>query len=53
LNRSEQAEIVLGDLVTAVEMLESCPEFFSLVPEVRGNLAYALPGAKTPLKSPG
>ena len=48
MNRSEQAEIVLGNLVSAVEMLENCPEFSSLVPEVRVNLAYALPGAKAP-----
>ena len=37
----------MGNLVCAVEMLQNCPEFSSLVPEVRVNLAYALPGAKT------
>jgi len=40
--------LVLGNLVLAVEMLQSCAEFALLVPEVRVNLAYALPGAKTP-----
>ena len=32
----------------AVEMLQNCPQFSYLMPEVRVNLAYALPGAKTP-----
>jgi len=40
--------VVLGNLVMAVNMLQSCPEFASLIPEVRTNLAYALPGASTP-----
>lgn len=43
-----EAYAVLGNLVTAVSMLQSCPEFASLIPEVRTNLAYALPGASTP-----
>ncbi|MCK5654459.1 MAG: phosphomethylpyrimidine kinase [Dehalococcoidia bacterium] len=47
MNNTKQAEKVLGNLVCAVEMLQNCPEFSSLVPEVRVNLAYALPGAKT------
>jgi thiamine-phosphate diphosphorylase len=45
---TKQAERVLGNLVSAVEMLQSCPEFSYLVPEVRVNLVYALPEAKTP-----
>jgi predicted fused transcriptional regulator/phosphomethylpyrimidine kinase len=45
---TKQAERVLGNLVSAVEMLQGCPEFSYLVPEVRVNLVYALPGAKTP-----
>ena len=47
MNNTKQAEKVFGNLVCAVEMLQNCPEFSSLVPEVRVNLAYALPGAKT------
>ena len=47
MTQSKQAEI-LGNLLTAVEMLEECPEFSSLMPEVRVNIAYALPEAKTP-----
>jgi predicted fused transcriptional regulator/phosphomethylpyrimidine kinase len=46
MNRTAEAEVVLGNLVTAVHMLENCPEFTSLIPEVRVNLAYALPNAK-------
>jgi len=46
LNDSKQAEIVLGNLARAVEMLHNCPEFVLLVPEVRVNLAYALPKAQ-------
>jgi predicted fused transcriptional regulator/phosphomethylpyrimidine kinase len=38
---------VLGNLVMALENLEKCPEFVLLIPEVRVNLAYALPDAKT------
>lgn len=48
MNKTKQTEMVLGNLVCAVEMLHDCPEFSSLVPEVRVNLAYALPEAKTP-----
>jgi len=39
---------ILGNLVSAVNILQSCPEFTSLIPEVRVNIAYALPDAKTP-----
>ncbi len=45
--KDKQAELILGNIVIAVDMLERCPEFAWLVPEVRVNLAYALPGAKT------
>ena len=38
----------MGDLVHAVGMLHDCPEFSSLMPEVRVNMVYALPGARTP-----
>jgi hydroxymethylpyrimidine/phosphomethylpyrimidine kinase len=43
----EEKELVLGNLVTAINMLETCPEFALLVPEVRVQLAYALSGAKS------
>jgi len=48
LDTIEESERILGNLVRAVEMLQQCPEFSSLVPEVRVNVAYALPGAKSP-----
>jgi predicted fused transcriptional regulator/phosphomethylpyrimidine kinase len=44
MNESER-DLVLGNLVRAVHALEACPEFAAIVPEVRVNLAYALPGA--------
>ena len=47
MNKTVEAEVVLGNLVTAVHMLESCLEFTSLIPEVRVNLAYALREAET------
>jgi len=39
--------MVLGNLSSAVEMLQNCAEFALLMPEVRVNLTYALPEAKT------
>jgi predicted fused transcriptional regulator/phosphomethylpyrimidine kinase len=45
---TKQAERILGNLVSAIEMLQGCPEFSYLIPEVRVNLVYALPRAKTP-----
>lgn len=48
MSKAKQAETILGNLAQAVEMLQNCPEFAALIPEVRINLAYALPGAKTP-----
>jgi hydroxymethylpyrimidine/phosphomethylpyrimidine kinase len=37
-----------GRMMIALEELESCREFAALIPEVRTNMAYALPGARTP-----
>lgn len=47
MRNTKPAETVLGNLVRAVEILQNCPEFSLLMPEVRVNLVYALPGAKT------
>ncbi|MCD4740287.1 hypothetical protein K8R43_03795 [archaeon] len=41
---------VLGNLVRAVRMLEKSPTFWKVIPEVRTNIAYALPHAITPKK---
>ena len=38
--------MVLSNIATALNILVHCPEFAGLVPEVRVNLVYALPGAK-------
>ena len=43
----EQRLLILGNLAEAVAYLESCMAFAALVPEVRANVAYALPGART------
>jgi len=48
LNSAQQAELVLGNLVRAIDKLQSSAEFARLMPEVRVNLAYALPQARTP-----
>lgn len=48
MNKTQEAEAVLGNLVSAVNMLQSFPEFTSLIPEVRVNLVYALSDAKIP-----
>ena len=44
----KELEVILGNITCAVGMLESCPEFAALIPEVRVNLVYALPQATTP-----
>ncbi len=46
MDKLKEKERILGNLVLAIEKLEKCPEFASLIPEVRVNLVYALPGAK-------
>lgn len=47
MNKARQAQMLLDNLIKAVEMLRNCPEFSRLVPEVRVNLVYALPEART------
>ena len=47
MNNIKEAERVLGNLTYAVGLLEECPEFARLIPEVRVNLVYALPEART------
>lgn len=48
MNKTVEAEAILGNLVEALNMLENCREFTALIPEVRVNLAYALPEAQVP-----
>ncbi len=39
---------IIEQLQSAVTTIENCPEIVPLVPEVRINIVYALPDAKTP-----
>ncbi len=36
-----------GKMALALDLIEGCSEFAALIPEVRTNLVYALPNAKT------
>jgi hydroxymethylpyrimidine/phosphomethylpyrimidine kinase len=36
-----------GKMAVALETIETCKEFAAMIPEVRANLVYALPGART------
>lgn len=45
MKKKNAAEIVIGNLCLAVERLQRCREFSMLMPEVRVNIVYALPGA--------
>jgi hydroxymethylpyrimidine/phosphomethylpyrimidine kinase len=47
MNSQKDIEKVLGNMVAAIHLLEDCVEFALLIPEVRVNLVYALPEAKT------
>lgn len=42
-----ERDLILGNLVRAVKILEDCSEFADLIPEVRTNIVYALPNAKS------
>ncbi len=44
---NQQEELILGNLAHAVATLQESAEFALLMPEVRVNLVYALPNAKT------
>ncbi len=46
MNKRDAAEKILGNLAQAVNNLQACREFSLLMPEVRVNVVYALPGAK-------
>lgn len=39
---------MIGRMMIALEEIETCREFVPLIPEVRANVAYARPYAKTP-----
>ena len=44
---NQQREMILGNLAQATTMLQESAEFALLMPEVRVNLVYALPDART------
>jgi predicted fused transcriptional regulator/phosphomethylpyrimidine kinase len=48
LSDDQQKDLVLGNLVRAVHLLWESADFSLLMPEVRVNLVYALPGARRP-----
>jgi len=48
MKKGKESEATLGNLVMALHILEDCAEFSALIPEVRTNLAYALPDAQVP-----
>jgi predicted fused transcriptional regulator/phosphomethylpyrimidine kinase len=48
MTNDKEKALILGDMVSALNELEDCPQFTLIMPEVRVNLVYALPGAKTP-----
>jgi predicted fused transcriptional regulator/phosphomethylpyrimidine kinase len=47
LTKQAQKDLILGNVVTAMTMLQSSRAFSFLMPEVRVNLVYALPDART------
>jgi predicted fused transcriptional regulator/phosphomethylpyrimidine kinase len=47
MSRKEDREIVLGNLVSALHMIEKSRDFALIIPEIRASLAYATPWAKT------
>ncbi len=47
MKKKDNAERILGNLAQAVNNLQACREFSLLMPEVRVNVVYALPGAKS------
>jgi len=44
---TKESQLVMGNLVTAVAMLEKSANFPLLMPEVRVNIVHAIPGAKS------
>jgi hydroxymethylpyrimidine/phosphomethylpyrimidine kinase len=46
LSSFDELDLVLGNMLRALDALEQCREFSRLMPEVRVNIAFALKGAK-------
>jgi len=47
MRKKDSAERVMGNLCLALDKLQRCREFSLLMPEVRVNIVYALPGARS------
>ena len=45
---NKEKVLLYGEILEAVEYIENCKEFISILPEVRTNLVYAASDAKTP-----
>ncbi len=48
MGRKEDRELVLGNLVAALHLIQKSRDFMLIIPEIRTSLAYATPWAKTP-----
>ena len=48
MTRKEDREIVLGNIVTALHLIQKSRDFPLIIPEIRAGLAYATPWAKAP-----
>ncbi len=53
MDKKEQRELVLGNLLTALQMLQKSRGFARLIPEVRCSMVYAPPQAKSPKEVAG
>lgn len=47
MSRKTDRELILGNLVSALNMIQKVRDFTLIVPEIRISLAYAVPWAKT------
>lgn len=45
---TDEEDLILGNIVRAVHILECSPEFASIIPEVRVNIAFSLEGVSKP-----
>lgn len=48
MSLKEDKELILGNLVTALHLIQKSRDFALVIPEIRVSLAYATPWAKTP-----
>jgi len=46
--KNKETSLLYGEILEAVEYIEKCREFTTILPEVRTNLVYAASDAKTP-----